>query len=317
MSQDHHLANALSTEMVAGTKGAAESRLQSNLKELRLNILAGSMCTAFSVALWNPLDTIRIRWQVAPPASMGSGIVGFSREIVRSEGLVRGLWIPGCGAHASAVAISSGVRLGFYPTLRDMITGDKEKDALSMWLAGFLAGAVGFTIANPFFQAKVRLQVTANQPDRPYRSLSDCLHKIGKNEGLTGLFRGSSTLMVRGALLSAGAQLGYDYVKTDAKARGFKEGPMLHAVASVSSAFLASTFSAPCDYIMTRYQSAPAQGVQYRGIADCVGTILKEKGALELWRGWLPLFVRLGPLWMMNMPLYEATRRLLGLEYMN
>ncbi|GBG30226.1 Mitochondrial substrate carrier family protein ucpB [Hondaea fermentalgiana] len=294
----------------------AAEKHRRNLEELKLNILAGSSCTAFSVAVFNPLDTVRIRWQVATAEDRALGIRGFARKVVANEGFVRGFWVPGCVAHSSAVAVSSGMRLGFYPTLRDLLAGDKDKSAFHMWLAGFSAGAVGFTIANPLFQAKVRLQVTAHMKQRPYASMTDCLVKMAREEGLPSLMRGSSTLMVRGALLSAGAQLGYDYTKTEALRNGVEEGPLLHVVASIASAFLASTFSAPCDFIMTKYQAAPALGIRYNGIFDCVQQIVRQHGVLELYKGWTPLFFRLAPLWTLNMPLYENVRKLMGLGYM-
>mmetsp|Transcript_1225 Transcript_1225/g.2972 ORF Transcript_1225/g.2972 Transcript_1225/m.2972 type:complete len:330 (-) Transcript_1225:2233-3222(-) len=296
---------------------AADERTKRNLAELKLNIMAGSSCTAFSVAVFNSLDTMRIRWQVASPEDRLLGMRTWARRIVQNEGFVRGFWIPGCIAHSSAVAVSSGMRLGFYPTLRDFFAGDNDKNAFHMWLAGFSAGAVGFTIANPLFQSKVRLQVTTHMNPRPYTSLTQALAKMSREEGVSSLMRGSSTLMVRGALLSAGAQLGYDYTKTEAKKMGIKEGPVVHVAASIVSAFLASVFSAPCDFVMTKYQSAPALGIHYKGIGDCVRQIVTQHGVMELYKGFTPLFLRLAPLWTMNMPLYETVRSLLGIGYMS
>mmetsp|Transcript_14907 Transcript_14907/g.26631 ORF Transcript_14907/g.26631 Transcript_14907/m.26631 type:complete len:200 (-) Transcript_14907:38-637(-) len=194
--------------------------------------------------------------------------------------------------------------------------GNSEKNVFFMWSAGFCAGAVGFFLANPFFLAKVRLQATAGQPNQPYRSMWHCLAQTYQREGLTGLYRGSSALVIRGALLSAGAQVGYDGTKTKLKGV-IEEGPMLHVVASVTSAFLASVMSAPCDLILTKYQAGPILGIKYASVFDCARIVVRDEGPMALYRGFTPLFFRLAPLWMLNMPMYEATRRLMGLSYLD
>lgn len=299
----------------------AERRRRKNLDELGANMLAGALCTSFSVAVWNPLDTLRIRWQVlaASERAAHGGLVDFARTVVAREGLVRGLWTPGCVAHSTSVFLSSGIRLGFYPTLRDAFAGEGGKHAGHMWLAGFSAGAVGFFLANPLFQAKVRLQATAGLGARaPYASMTACVAHMAREEGVAGLWRGSSAMVARGALLSAGAGLGYDFTKTEAKRRGvLGDGPALHALASVASALLASVMCAPCDLVMTRYQAAPALGISYKGLGDCVKHIVRTNGVPEFYRGWTPLFLRLCPLWMMNMPLYEFARERMGVGYMD
>jgi len=291
--------------------------VEKSLQELRLNVLAGSMCTATSVAITNPLDTLRIRWQIATKENAGKRIYNFGTRIIQKEGLFKGLWFPGCLAHMGAVSISSGIRLGFYPTIRDLIAEDEDKNALHMWSAGFIAGAAGFWLANPLFQAKVRIQASLMQSGSNHKGLISSINNTFESEGVKGLYRGSTVLMARGALLSAGAQLGYDYVKTTARRQNLMDdGPMLHLISSISSAFLAVTFCTPADFIMTKYQSAPALGIKYKSIFDCIKTVVSKNGVFGLYRGWTPLFMRIGPLFIINMPLYEQCRRLLGLSYL-
>mmetsp|Transcript_45314 Transcript_45314/g.72740 ORF Transcript_45314/g.72740 Transcript_45314/m.72740 type:complete len:220 (+) Transcript_45314:829-1488(+) len=217
-----------------------------------------------------------------------------------------------------AVFISSGIRLGFYPTIRDIFAGDNRKNAFHMWLAGFTAGAFGFFVSNPLFQLKVRMQATTGHQNKPYSSSFDCLYKIAKGEGLRGLYRGATTLMARGAMLSAGAQLGYDYTKTELKSLGvLVDGPALHVISSVASAFLATTFCAPFDLIMTKYQSGPVLGIHYNSVFDCSRKIFQTNGLLGFYRGWSPLFMRICPLFAVNIPLYEQVRKLFGLTYLD
>ena len=69
---------------------------------------------------------------------------------------------------------------------------------------------------------------------------------------MRALWRGSTVLVVRGGLLSAGQWLGYDGVKTQCKARGLlPEGCILHVLASVAGGFLSATFA--CTWLYYLY----------------------------------------------------------------
>ncbi len=341
---------ASATARAAGSAGAAaapppvSSRNAKNLSELRLNMLLGGGCTAATVAVFHPLDSVRIRWQVLHASRSGvapadaEGMLAFALGVARREGLVSGLWRPGVFAHSAATMVSSSFRLGVYPTLRDALVGEQgTKNALHMWAAGFCAGTVGFFFASPLFMAKVRLQVSAGDRSLALvnRSATGVLAAVARAEGLRGLWRGSGTLVARGALLSAGSQLGYDWTKTKCKCNAcsrsagpsrptavcscggwLADGPVLHLLASVASAFLASVMAAPLDLVLTRYQAAPLLGVQYSGVLHCVGSIARNEGLPGFYRGFWPLFLRLAPLWSVSLPFYEATRRFVGLSYM-
>jgi len=65
--------------------------------ELGRNTLAGSMAVGSAVGLMNPLDTLRVRWQVLTPNATGSSsssssLLSFFASILRDEGLWQGLW---------------------------------------------------------------------------------------------------------------------------------------------------------------------------------------------------------------------------------
>ena len=58
-------------------------------------------------------------------------------------------------------------------------------------------------------------------------------------------------------------------------------------------------------------------GVRYRGVADCAVSMAREGGMRVFFKGWVPLFARVAPLYVFYLPLYEQVRRLFGLEYMS
>ena len=104
------------------------------------------------------------------------------------------------------------------------------------------------------------------------------------------------------------------------------------------SGLCAATTAAPWDLVKTRVQNDAAK--RYRGAAHCllseptrrpaawhvcrpleltrrcgrIGTV-REEGAAALYKGWLSLYLRLGPAVVVQVPLIEYARQLVGLSY--
>ena len=128
------------------------------------------------------------------------------------------------------------------------------------------------------------------------------------------LWRGAGALVVRGALLSAGMQVGYDGFKTWAKRRGvLEDGPVLHGLAACAGGVGAGVCATPADVVMTRYQASS----EYRSAFGAAADILKTDGVLAFYRGFTPFVVRLGPVFLISLPLTEQIRRLAGLGYLS
>jgi len=211
-------------------------------------------------------------------------------------------------------------------------SGEQRKTAPMMVCAGLGAGAVGFFLAGPFFRIKNMLQADAGilGPDRVlvtgaragqrpiFDNMVDATIRTIQKEGVWKLYSGTGVLVLRGSVLSAGQQLGYDGCKTYCKQVGLlHDGPTLHFVASVCAAFLAATMAAPADVVLTRYQTAPQMGIHYRSVWHCASTMLSQEGSTVFLRGWLPFFARLVPLFCTYLPAMEQARRLLGIGYMS
>ena len=262
---------------VAAPDAQASAQLARSKRELPLNLAASILTGVTAVAIFNPLDCLRVRWQVLSKAqSGGHTIVSFAKEIVAREGLIRGLWAPGLGANVMAIGMSTGLRLGLYPVVRDHLVvsaGHADRSPRVMFAAGLGVGAVSYWLATPLWCAKTRLQGEAGIVNaegvlstgaragkhRLYHYTPQVLTYIVQNEGgFTKLWRGAVSLVTRGALLTSGQMGGYDATKTIAKRTGIiKDGPLLHVTGSIVAAFCAVTVSAPFDMIMTRCTLAP------------------------------------------------------------
>ena len=61
------------------------------------NAIAGIVSGAVAVMLFNPIDCLRIRWQVCPREERSrTNIVKLAKRVARVEGFVRGCGHPGC-----------------------------------------------------------------------------------------------------------------------------------------------------------------------------------------------------------------------------
>ena len=283
---------------------------------------AAGFAGGLSVAIMNPLDTLKVRYQVATePGAMR----GFAGQIIRQEGLWRGLWLPGVNANFWGIGVSSVGRVGCYPYVRDGLLNavGLEKNAGVMFVAGLLAGAVGYLVSSPVYQVKTLAQAEAGLLENGvfatgassgkaprYASLLQGLGTL-KRDG--HLWRGAGALVVRGALLSAGMQVGYDGFKTWAKRRGvLEDGPVLHGLAACAGGVGAGICATPADVVMTRYQASST----YRSAVGAAADILRKDGVLAFYRGFTPFVVRLGPVFLISLPLTEQIRRLAGLGYL-
>eukprot|EP00945_MAST-04E_sp_MAST-4E-sp1_P008704 g8704.t1 len=276
------------------------------------------------VGAMNPIDTLRIRWQIRSDVK-SERMYQFGFRILKQEGLWRGLWQPGCLANMVAINFSTGFRLGAYPYIRDTISeglGHKEKHPAVMWLAGLLPGLIGYWTITPLYAVKTQLQVSAARKAAGdsviYKNTLHGLQTIVKEGGVTGLYRGALSLMARGGLIGSGQTLGYDLSKTKMKENfGVKDGPVLHVSSSVAAGFGATLFGMPCDVLFTFWTTAKQRGAQYRSIAQCVSAMVKENGVGVFYRGSFAMFCRVVPIFTLYFPIYEQVRRLAGFGYMS
>ena len=84
-------------------------------------------------------------------------------------------------------------------------------------------------------------------------------------------------------------------------------------VVSLITGVVATTVAAPFDLLKSRVMAStdPADG-----FARVLLRLLRDEGPLALFNGWVPTYCRLGPHAILTFPLFEAMRRVLGLEYL-
>jgi len=153
-----------------------------------LHFVAAGTAAAISCAMYNPLDCLRVRWQLyTPPVPSlpqlsslpkSLSVSTFGYHILQTEGLWYGLWKPGLTSNVMGMAGSAAIRLGYYETVRDCIiryTTNQDKDDLfvsslsssldssskstsAMMLSGLLCGSIGYLVTTPFHLLKTTIQ---------------------------------------------------------------------------------------------------------------------------------------------------------------
>ena len=87
--------------------------------------LANGLASGFAVSCCNPMDVLRVRWQVRGSDSAKQSLPAFTLSRFREEGLVE-LWRCGLAANGVSVGASSFIRMGSYPFVRDMMVSTAD-----------------------------------------------------------------------------------------------------------------------------------------------------------------------------------------------
>ncbi len=301
-------------------------------KQNRLFLSAG-LTACMTSSFYNPLDCLRIRWQTLPSSHKLSsrGAVYYTYHILRTEGLINGLWRPGVTANALGMGSSAALRFGFYESVRDTFQGlsydesnnDEDKKGIHMFLAGLTCGAMAYFATSPFHLIKTLVQAEKNKhnfqtsfsgTESSTNGTLSRLKLIVKEQGIIGLWRGSLPLSARGALFTSGQMLGYDGFKTICKTNELMEdGTKLHIVSSIVAAFGATLLSTPADFVLSRYVSSTSGTT----LSQCLKVMYKENGILGFWRGYAIGFIRVCPVMLSYSTIYEQLRHYFGLGYLS
>ena len=284
--------------------------------------LAASCGCTIADTIFNPLEVLKVRKQIAMSASSAGGgapsatSMALARAAIAEKGVARGLWLPGLEATMYRAFSYTGFRIGLYPTVRNAIVdsgtfGDADSVTCRI-AAGATTGAVGSAIFNPIDVVRIRMQ-GAN----PYPSTLGAFRAIAREEGALGLWRGIDVCMARAALLSGSQLATYDTTKRWMKDRGvMHEGPALHFTASFVSGVVAQTVTQPVDTLKTLVMANGGAGKgNGGGTLATLGKLLARSGPIGLYRGYWPAMARQGPVMLIQMPIVEQFRKALGLDY--
>ncbi|XP_075716058.1 solute carrier family 25 member 48 isoform X1 [Rhinoderma darwinii] len=188
---------------------------------------ASMLAGCVSVGIGGPVDLVKIKLQMQTQ-SASSDVKSLTQKtslrhyqptykgpvhcvscILRSEGLL-GMYR---GAGAMLLRDIPGYCLYFIPYiyLSEWLTLEHHTtpSALSVWLAGGIAGAISWGTATPMDVVKTRLQADCLY-NRKFKGIKDCITQSYCNEGIQVFFRGITVNAIRGFPMSAAMFLTYE-----------------------------------------------------------------------------------------------------------
>lgn len=254
-------------------------------------IAGGTAGVVVETALY-PIDTIKTRLQ----AVRGGGKINF-------QGLYSGL-----AGNLAGVLPASALFVGVYePTKQKLLrTFPENFSALAHLAAGALGGVAASLIRVPTEVVKQRMQT------RQFNSAPDAVRLIVSKEGFKGLYAGYGSFLLRDLPFDAIQFCIYEQLRLGYKAAARRElnDPENAAIGAFAGA-LTGAITTPLDVIKTRLMTqGPAN--QYRGVFDCVQTIVREEGPSTLLKGIEPRVLWIGIGGSIFFGVLESTKRFLS-----
>ncbi|XP_066439064.1 solute carrier family 25 member 45 isoform X2 [Eleutherodactylus coqui] len=267
--------------------------------------VAGWISGALGLVVGHPIDTVKVRLQTQ---SRYRGVLDCVVKTYKKEtiwGFFKGMSFPVC-----SVAISNSLMFGSYSNALLYITGTEYKDWNNrpqnhqIFLAGCCGGVVQVYFTAPIDLIKVRLQNQTESFKRQakldnlqarYRGPVHCAASIFKAEGIKGLYRGSTALVLRDVPTIGLYFLTYEVLCRRMTSVGEIPGSWTMLFAGGCAGTVGWAAANPMDVIKSRLQMDGIQVVQYRGILDCISKSIKQEGFRVLCKGLTANSVRAFP----------------------
>ncbi|XP_047322013.1 S-adenosylmethionine carrier 1, chloroplastic/mitochondrial-like [Impatiens glandulifera] len=244
------------------------------LRALCEGAVAGSVAGVMVETALYPIDTIKTRLQ----AARGGGKIIF-------KGLYAGL-----AGNLAGVLPASAIFLGVYePTKQKLLKSLPENlSALAHLTAGAVGGAASSIIRVPTEVVKQRMQTGQ------FSSAPNAVRLIVAKEGFKGLYAGYGSFLLRDLPFDAIQFCIYEQLRLGYKlaARRDLNDPE-NAIIGAFAGAITGAMTTPLDVIKTRLMIQGSAN-QYKGIAHCVTSIVKEEGTAALFKGMGPRVLWIG-----------------------
>lgn len=300
----------------------------------------GAACVASTVCpiCLNWTDLVKTRMQGVPAKGSttqpyAGGFTSVARRILAEEGIIF-LWSTGLPVSLMRECLAVGSRIGAYPMVRDAVSslsgggeGAAGTGIATKLGTGVLLGVVSGCLTTPCDLVRIRFQYESGRVNAQTNELLTGFRAGLQRQlysspggfvfvargGLMNLFHGVGVNVVRSVCTTVSTIPVYDQTKFLAKTHGgAHDGPLLHFFAGIICGLTGTTCTAPPDIIRTRIMASQGESV-----LNAVSGIWKEQGLKGFFRGWLPAYMRLGPLFLCMPALVEQSRaRIFGLGYM-
>ena len=182
--------------------------------------------------------------------------------------------------------------------------------------AGGVAGAVSRTAVAPLERLKILQQVEgASVAQSPYASTLGGLRHMWQQEGLRGWLRGNGSNCVRIIPNSAIKFVFYEALTDAIRAGGHHSAsgvgdelsPLQRLSAGAVAGVVGMSATYPLDMVRGRLTVDSGKG-RYSGIVHAAQSIVREEGAMALYKGWLPSVLGVVPYMGLNFAVYATLK---------
>tara|TARA_B100001559_G_scaffold121910_1_gene102592 strand:+ start:81 stop:920 length:840 start_codon:yes stop_codon:yes gene_type:complete len=210
-------------------------------------------------------------------------------------------------------SIYTASRVNLYEILRENKYLQKHINSNNFsykFLIGGLSGGISQLIASPFDLLKIRY--ITNSKNNIHLSIYKTIHSIIDENGVKGLWKGATPNISRAVLVNLGELATYDHSKKFIKkTTHLPDGLLIHFCSSICSGFAAAICCTPADVIKSRLMKTNSE---YKGILDCFTKTVKNEGFRALYKGFIPVWLRLAPWQIIFWTSYEQLRKLNGVK---
>lgn len=191
----------------------------------------------------------------------------------------------------------------------------KGQNKLASVLSGSFSGAVVSACVQPLDVIRTRLQADAAKGIS--RSTAGAFRVLVKEQGVRGLWRGTSPTVARLALGVGVHFLALEFIKDaihnySPQGAGQKHGQLSAVQAFLSGGLsrgVAAAVTNPITVVKTRMEYVSASSIQYKGTVHALRTIAASEGASGLLRGFWPTVLSNAPFSALYYMLYSDLRR--------
>jgi solute carrier family 25 uncoupling protein 8/9 len=275
-------------------------------------LLYGGFASCIAETCTMPVDVVKTRLQMdgAAGQKLYRGPLDCAGKLVKADGpssLFKGL--PPALLRQSTYG---SLRYGLYGPIRDSlgVKAGTPKTEIPIWkkiLAGGTAGALASAVASPTDLIKVRLQTDGQMKGKDgaflpkkYRGMPHAFLSIVREEGVLGLWKGTTATAARATVLAATELATYDEVRGKLlQSVYFEEGLLCTVCTATVSGLLATIASSPFDVVKSRFMGQPLNadgtGRIYRDVIHCFVKSTQTEGVSVLYNGFWPNFGRVVP----------------------
>ncbi|XP_036915380.1 solute carrier family 25 member 48 isoform X1 [Sturnira hondurensis] len=266
---------------------------------------AGWIGGAASVIVGHPLDTVKTRLQ----AGVGYGnTLSCIRMVYRKEsvfGFFKGMSFP-----LASIAVYNSVVFGVFSNTQRFLSQHQSREPeagpphtlSNLLLASMVAGVVSVGLGTPVDLIKIRLQMQT-QPfrktnlslkpravalgERPaYQGPVHCIATIVRTEGLVGLYRGASAMLLRDipgyCLYFTPYVFVSDWITPEACS---DPSPYTVWLAGGIAGAISWGTATPMDVVKSRLQADGVYLSKYKGVLDCISQSYQKDGLKVFFRG--------------------------------